>query len=76
MNCPKCKGLIVQDTMMTESFCRICTLRCVNCGWVKIGNREVDSHEKARRANKLGELELYRTRSRSIKRSSNILQYQ
>jgi len=75
LNCSKCKGLIVRDTMTTESFYRINTLRCINCGKVTLCNREADSHEKVRRANKLDELELYRPRGGRPKRNSNSIQY-
>jgi uncharacterized Zn finger protein len=77
MNCSKCKGLVVLDVVLSESMYWIDMLRCVNCGKVQL-NEAINyaSKTKAKRINKLGELELYRSRSRNIKRSSNILQHQ
>jgi len=74
--CPKCKGLLVKDSVLSEFMYWLDMLRCVNCGWIK--TLEVRPHAiktKNRRTNRMDELELYRTRSRGFKRDSNSVQY-
>jgi len=71
--CPKCKGLIVKDVVLSKSYYWMDILRCVNCGLVKPCNSEAEAYEKARRADKLDELELCRAGGGSVKRDSNII---
>ena len=72
--CPKCEGLLVSDIAIAESQW-ITTIRCVNCGFVKY-NKEARSYAnktKDRRTIRVGELELYRSRSRGAECNSNSL---
>lgn len=74
--CTRCDGLLISDIVLSELMYWIHITRCVNCGWVKL--REVSSNAdttKSRRTNKLDELELYRSRGRSLKRYRYNLQY-
>jgi hypothetical protein len=75
LNCKRCNGLVVPDKFICQ-FQWIEGIRCVNCGYVKL--KEVlfnVSKTRYNNPNKSSELELYRTRSRRVKRCSNNLQY-
>lgn len=77
IKCPRCKGLVVSDKVLSEFMYWVNMLRCVNCGWVK--SEEVTPYAvktENRRTNKLDELQLYRTRSRGSKCDSDSVQYQ
>jgi len=74
MRCPKCKGLVVVDSILSESMYWMDILRCVNCG--RVTSKEVVSYAiktEDKRTNRMDELELYRTRSRGTKCSSNTI---
>lgn len=75
-SCPKCKGLWIPDIFLCDNYW-IDGIRCVNCGKVKLNEKAIihANQTKGNRANKLDELQLYRTRSRSTKRSSYDIQY-
>lgn len=74
--CYRCNGLLVSDKFVCQ-FQWIDGIRCVNCGWVKL--KEVlynVSKPKTGNTDKQSELELYRTRSRSVKRYRYSVQHQ
>jgi len=75
--CPRCQGLVVEDKFLCEASYWMGGVRCVNCGWVHLKEKVIDYafKEKAGRTNKLDELELYRTRSRGVKRGSYSIQH-
>ena len=75
--CPKCKGLLIDDIFLCEASYWMGGLRCVNCGWVKLQEKVISyaNQTKDRRVDKLDELQLYRTRSRGIKRDSYSIQH-
>lgn len=77
MKCSRCKGLVISDTFLCETSYWMEGFRCVNCGWVRLNKevKEYASQTKDNRVNKLDELELYRTRSRGVKRSSHSIQH-
>lgn len=75
IKCPKCKGFVVEDTTLAESAYWVLSLRCINCGWVKLNEKVLSyaNQTKDRGIDRVDELELYRTRRRNPKcRSNNI----
>lgn len=75
--CYRCKGLLVNDVVLSELHYWIKCIRCVNCGCIKL--EEVIPYAiktENRRTNRMGELELYRARSRRTECDSNSVQYQ
>lgn len=74
--CSKCKGLLIPDIFLCDNYW-ISAIRCINCGNVKLDEKAIinANQTKDKRTHKLDELQLYRTRRRDTKRSSNNLQY-
>jgi hypothetical protein len=72
-SCNRCKGLLIQDTVLAESGYWINCLRCINCGWVWLSKKVIyyANQTKDRRIDRVDELELYRTRRRNPKCRSN-----
>lgn len=77
ITCPRCKGLVVNDNVLAENAYWLDSLRCVNCGWVKLEEKVIKYayQAKDRRTNRMDELELYRTRRRSPKCYSYHIQH-
>lgn len=73
--CDKCNGLLVEDVSLSDQFYWIYSIRCVNCGKVTLGKEVIHATKKDRRINRMDEFQLYRTRSRDIKRSSHSIQH-
>jgi hypothetical protein len=76
MRCPKCQGLVVEDTFICEEGYWLSGGRCVNCGKVYLKENAINYtfKNKIGQVNKLDYLQLYRTRSRGIKRGSHSMQ--
>lgn len=75
--CHRCNGLVVSDIFLCESSYWMGGLRCVNCGWIQLQEKVIGyaNQTKARRNDELAELQLYRSRSRNIKRGSYNIQH-
>lgn len=77
IRCSKCKGLLVSDMFLDDSSYWLSGMRCVNCGSVKLDEKVISNayKETNRRVDRMDELELYRTRSRGVKRYRNSVQH-
>ena len=38
--CKKCEGLLVDSLYLSNSFYWVKGIRCINCGWVRLGELE------------------------------------